>query len=300
MPADRRDSPRGAGDAALLPYAGRCAENYQRRRRKDSRGDCPQGRLVGRRSGCLHLIGRRTSRCLRALRRIRARDPDAEKGAGRGAQGERASRCHDRRRRERHSRTQGGGLLHCHGGRRGCHKTGGAADAPGREFREHAADCRGGAACRGQYHARGVALPRQDAVFLRLGAADAAVPGRIPLPADSADAHFLADNWSSGVPADTRTESGAHTGQFPAHGADAGDSRRGGGVRLRHGGNGGREFRLGYGGLQDAGGAVRGRGRADDALFRLRPADEAARGGVRRHDRRIRAGGVLFQADFLF
>ena len=69
---------------------------------------------------------------------------------------------------------------------------------------------------------------------------------------------------------------------------------------LLHGGNGGREFRLGYGGLQDAGGAVRGRGRADDALFRLRPADEAARGGVRRHDRRIRAGGVLFQADFLF
>lgn len=70
--------------------------------------------------------------------------------------------------------------------------------------------------------------------------------------------------------------------------------------RLRHGGNGRREFRLGYGGLQDAGGAVRGRGRADDALFRLRPADEAARGGVCRHDRRIRAGGVLFQADFLF
>ena len=206
----------------------------------------------------------------------------------------------NRRRRERHSRTQGGGLLHCHGGRRGCHKTGGAADAPGREFREHAADCRGGAACRGQHHARGVALPRQDAVFLRLGAADAAVPGRIPLPADSADAHFLADNWSSGVPADARTESGAHTGQFPAHGADAGDSRRGGGVRLRHGGNGRLEFRLGYGGLQDAGGAVRGRGRADDALFRLRPADEAARGGVHRHDRRIRAGGMLFQADFLF
>ena len=182
----------------------------------------------------------------------------------------------------------------------GCHKAGGAADAPGREFREHAADCRGGAACRGEHHARGVALPRQNAVFLRLGAADAAVPGRIPLPADSADAHFLADDWPSGVPADARTESGAHTGQFSAHGADAGDSRRGGGVHLLHGGNGGREFRLGYGGLQDAGGAVRGRGRADDALFRLRPADEAARGGVHRHDRRIRAGGVLFQADFLF
>ena len=46
---------------------------------KDSRGDRPQGRLVGRRGGCLHLIGRRTPRCLRALRRIRARDPDAEK-----------------------------------------------------------------------------------------------------------------------------------------------------------------------------------------------------------------------------
>ena len=182
----------------------------------------------------------------------------------------------------------------------GCHKTGGAADAPGREFREHAADCRGGAACRGEHHARGVALPRQNAVFLRLGAADAAVPGRIPLPADSADAHFLADNWSSGISADARTESGPHTGQFPAHGADAGDSRCGGGVHLLHGGNGRREFRLGYGGLQDAGGAVRGRGRADDALFRLRPADEAARGGVHRHDRRIRAGGVLFQADFLF
>ena len=148
--------------------------------------------------------------------------------------------------------------------------------------------------------AGGADATKQAAVFLRLGAADAAVPGRIPLPADSADAHFLADNWSSGISADARTESGPHTGQFPAHGADAGDSRCGGGVHLLHGGNGRREFRLGYGGLQDAGGAVRGRGRADDALFRLRPADEAARGGVHRHDRRIRAGGVLFQADFLF
>ena len=80
-----------------------------------SHGRCMVVEIMGNKAGWLTLYSGV------ALRRIRARDPDAEKGAGRGAQGERASRCHDRRRRERHSRTQGGGLLHCHGGRRGCH-----------------------------------------------------------------------------------------------------------------------------------------------------------------------------------